>query len=474
METVKAGRIKSYTILLALLLGFLGMLAVLGPAVYNDSDQYIKMHIHREPLYPLFLWIMRSICGAGWLYPAAVVQNVLAAVSIWYFAEHLSRKFSLFLWEEAGIVLLGIVPYIFTRYFSALQIFIPNSVMSEALCLPLLLFFIIQCFAMFTADRKGFLKAAVKACLLALVLSLTRSQMMAVILVWMVVLGARMLRAKAEWSKKLLRLCGVVCMAALIFLLRLFLVKCYNLAFNGHFINNTYGGVNTLTNILYVSDREDGENIKDDEAREFFYLMYDMAEERGAVYRYAGSSVKEKAEHIEKWHDTLKFEIIEDLYYQTYKKTVVDDYIIINLRADETSMKIIRGILPKCFGRWLANYLILAAYGMIRSIAVVHPVINWIAGGFYLLSVGMAVYMIRRNRRKGLQTENAVWFYLLAMLFILGNVCTVSTTIMTLSRYMVYGFSLFYTACFLLLITLLRMRQKERAEKGLQAWAIRI
>ena len=474
METVKAGRTKSYLLLAALLLGFLGMLAAFGPALYNDSDQYIRMHIHREPLYPLFLWIIRGICGAGWLYAAGVIQNVLAAVSIWFFAEYLYRKFSLLLWEEILVVLLGIIPYLFTRYFSVLRIFIPNSVMSEALCLPLFLFFITGCFDMFTAGEKQFWKAAMKAGILALVLSLTRSQMMAAILVWMVVLVVRTLRGKAEFFKKMLRLCGIVGIVALAFLLRLFLVKCYNLAFNGHFINNTYGGVNTLTNILYVSDREDGENIKDEEAREFFYLMYDMADEREAAYRYAGSSFAEKAEHIEKWHDTIKFEIIEDLYYQTYKKTVVDDYIIINLRADETSMKIIKGILPKCFGRWLTNYLILAAYGMIRSIAVVHPVMNWIAGLFYLLSMGMAVFMIQKNRRKGQKTDNAVWFYLLTMLFILGNVCTVSITIMTLSRYMIYGFSLFYTACFLLLITAFRTWQKERAEKGLQSWAIRI
>ena len=48
METVKAGRTKSYLLLAALLLGFLGMLAAFGPALYNDSDQYIRMHIHRE------------------------------------------------------------------------------------------------------------------------------------------------------------------------------------------------------------------------------------------------------------------------------------------------------------------------------------------------------------------------------------------------------------------------------------------
>ena len=44
-----------------------------------------------------------------------------------------------------------------------------------------------------------------------------------------------------------------------------------DLVFNGRFINNTYGTVNTLTNILYAADREDGERIRDPEAREFFF-----------------------------------------------------------------------------------------------------------------------------------------------------------------------------------------------------------
>jgi hypothetical protein len=39
-----------------------------------------------------------------------------------------------------------------------------------------------------------------------------------------------------------------------------------------------------------------------------------------------------------------------------------------------------------------------------------------------------------------------------ALLFIIANVCATSMTIMCLSRYMIYGFSLFYTAGFLLVV----------------------
>lgn len=474
METVKAGRIKAFVILAVLLAAFVGCFLVLGPGVYNDSDQYIKMHIHREPLYPLFLWLLRTVFGVGWLTAMGIVQAVLAAVSIWLFAEYISKKFSLHTWEEILIILLELLPYIVTSFFSVTKLFIPNSVMSEAFCLPLFTLFIMQCFKMFTEEKKGFWRAALQALVLAVLMSLTRSQMMASILVWMVVLGAKVLREKAKWQKKLLRLCGIAAVVVLAFSLRLLAVKSYNLVFNGHFINNTYGAVNTLTNILYASDREDGENIKDEEAREFFYLMYDMAEERQANYKYAGASLGEKAAHIEQWHDTIKYEMIEDIYYQTYKKTVVDDYIIINLRADETSMKIIMGIFPKCFFRWFGNYLVLACYGLIRSVAVVHPVLNWFALFIYLSAILMAVLMIRKNKKDGKKIEDAVWFFALTLLVILANVFTVAITIMALSRYMIYGFSPFYTACFVLLIRWIRTWQKDRAEKGQRTWAIKI
>ncbi|MDE7260433.1 MAG: hypothetical protein K2N77_14510, partial [Lachnospiraceae bacterium] len=90
METVANRKIstKSWCILAVLLLFFLGMLAACGVGVYNDSEQYITMHIHREPLYPLFLAFFRKLCGDGYLTVAAVAQNVLTAVGIWIFTEY--------------------------------------------------------------------------------------------------------------------------------------------------------------------------------------------------------------------------------------------------------------------------------------------------------------------------------------------------------------------------------------------------
>lgn len=457
-----AKRARSGVLLLLLVTVFLGMFAAFGPGVYNDSDQYLKMHIHREPLYPLFLAALRMIFPEGWLIAMGILQNVFAAVSIWLFAEYVSKRFELRLWEEFVVIAINLAPHMVTKYCSFLHLFVTNSVMSEALCLPMFTLFLLECFKIFTEEKeKNFRRASVCAIILAFLLSFTRTQMMVTILIWMVVLGARILLwphdrwRRRTWQKprngkwKAFRLFAIAAVVAGVFILRLFAVKSYNLVFNGHFINNTYGTVNTLTNILYAADREDGAGIKDEEAREFFYRMYDLTEERQANYKYAGNSLTERVEHIEAWHDVIKYEMIEDVFYQTYDKTVTSDYIIQNLMADETAGKIIRGILPGCFFRWLGNYMLIAVYGAIRSIAVVHPIINWAAAFLYLSAIVLTVLVYRND-----SGDPAVPVMLISILAILANVGAVSMTIMCLSRYMIYGFAPFYTGYFLLLLSL--------------------
>lgn len=453
-----AKRLRSAAPLVLLLAIFIGMFAAFGPGVYNDSDQYMNMHIHREPLYPLFLAALRALFGENWLTAMGIIQNALAAVSIWLFAEYVGKRFRMKLWEESVVILIALAPHMMTKYFSSLHLFMTNSVMSEALCLPLFTLFIMECLKMCLEKGKrktGF--AAVRAILLALALSLIRSQMMLAILMWMVIMGVKALAALeepgSEWRKRALRILGIVLVTVIVFALRMLAVKSYNLVYNGHFINNTYGTVNTLTNILYAADREDGESIEDEEAREFFYRMYDLTEERRANYKYAGNTPGEKTEHIEEWHDTVKYEMIEDVFYQTYDKTVTSDYIIQNLMADETAGKIIAGILPKCFWRWAGNYLLIMRYGLIRSIAVVHPVINWMAAFIYISALALMYLVWKREKRNPALPVMAV-----ALLAIFANAGAVSITIMCLSRYMIYGFTPFYTGYVLLLRELRKQR----------------
>lgn len=447
-------RKRAFGILLILLIFFLGMFAAYGVGVYNDSEQYIEMHIHREPLYPLFLLICRKIAGenAG-LTLAAVLQNLFTAFTIFLLIEYLKEKFSLNFFGELVLLILELMPHIVTKYVSVRGIFLENSVMSEALCIPLFQLFILFMLRMLFDGKKTDVIAGL---CIAYLLSMTRGQLMTTILIWMIAAEFLILLRK-QYKKLFLPILLVLC----VFGFRSLSVHTYNYCVTGYFMGNTYGKVNTLTNVMYACDKEDGEVFEEGgEERTFFNEFYEEADACGANYRYAGNTIAEKTAHLEEYHDILKFQILE-ANLSRYYFGLDNDYYTQSYLSDVMAGKMLKELLPKCFGRWFYDYLLLCRYGFIRSIAVVHRWINPLAFILYLAAVALSVMVWRKNRH-----SMAVYAMGLALLFIMANVCATSLTIMCLSRYMVYGFSLFYMAFFLLIVEWLRFVKRVKEIPG--------
>ena len=424
---------------------FFAALWLLGTTgIYNDSNQYIAMHIHREPLYSFFLWIFRSLFGeTKYLDIVRFLQNGLAAFSVIWLAESLKKRFDFGQWMEALVCLILLAPHIITPVFSASGLVLSNGVISEALGLPLFYLFTAQCMKMVYTRQRG---AALSSLLLSLFLSLVRGQMMFTILLWLVFAGAVVIVEKKKLAKRLL-IC-VVC-TALAFGTRTLLVKSYNLVFNGYFINNTFGSVGLLANILYAADEEDAERIADQDARVMFELSYRLAKEQGATYQDAPEGFFNRAAHLEKWHDAIKFEMIEEPWRQLHDREGFIDYIPENMESDRIAATIVKSLLPAVLGRWLYDYLALAYYGLIRSIAVVHPLLNWYALTAYLAYIVLAALAWRKNHN-----SNAVWLAAFSLLAVLANVFATSMIIMCLSRYVIYGLPLFYVSGLMLLYEL--------------------
>ena len=424
---------------------FFAALWLLGTTgIYNDSNQYIAMHIHREPLYSFFLWIFRSLFGeTKYLDIVRFLQNGLAAFSVIWLAESLKKRFDFGQWMEALVCLILLAPHIITPVFSASGLVLSNGVISEALGLPLFYLFTAQCMKMVYTRQRG---AALSSLLLSLFLSLVRGQMMFTILLWLVFAGVVVIVEKKKLAKRLL-IC-VVC-TALAFGTRTLLVKSYNLVFNGYFINNTFGSVGLLANILYAADEEDAERIADQDARVMFELSYRLAKEQGATYQDAPEGFFNRAAHLEKWHDAIKFEMIEEPWRQLHDREGFIDYIPENVESDRIAATIVKSLLPAVLGRWLYDYLALACYGLIRSIAVVHPLLNWYALTAYLAYIVLAALAWRKNHN-----SNAVWLAAFSLLAVLANVFATSMIIMCLSRYVIYGLPLFYVSGLMLLYEL--------------------
>lgn len=424
---------------------FFAALWLLGTTgIYNDSNQYIAMHIHREPLYSFFLWIFRSLFGeTKYLDIVRFLQNGLAAFSVIWLAESLKKRFDFGQWMEALVCLILLAPHIITPVFSASRLVLSNGVISEALGLPLFYLFTAQCMKMVYTRQRG---AALSSLLLSLFLSLVRGQMMFTILLWLVFAGAVVIVEKKKLAKRLL-IC-VVC-TALAFGTRTLLVKSYNLVFNGYFINNTFGSVGLLANILYAADEEDAERIADRDARVMFELSYRLAKEQGATYQDAPEGFFNRAAHLEKWHDAIKFEMIEEPWRQLHDRKGFTDYIPENVESDRIAATIVKSLLPAVLGRWLYDYLALACYGLIRSIAVIHPLFNWYALAAYLTYIVLAAVLWRKDHGSA-----AVWLAAFSLLAVLANVFATSMIIMCLSRYVIYGLPLFYVSGLMLLYEL--------------------
>ncbi len=439
MEIVGLDREKKWAlcILAALLVFFMTMLAACGVGVYNDSEQYITMHIHREPLYPLFLWCFRGVIGEGYLPVAMAVQGILTAFGITVLSEYLTRRFQLRLWEEVLVVFLQLVPHLMTRYVSALHIFLENSVMSEALCIPLFQFFL---FFLLRMVFEGKRRDRVLSLIMAFLLSMTRGQMMTTILMWALIFMIQLL-IRRNYRAMVIPLATLL----VVFGLRSLTVHVYNYFVTGYFMGNTYGQVNTLTNVIYACDEEDGEVFEEGSLeRAFFDQFYDEADALGLNYKYAGNTFGERAAYLEEHHDILKFQVLEADMSSYFFGLGKVDYYQQSSMSDEMAGRMIRKLLPACFGQWLYDYVLLCRNGFVRSIAVVHPLINWAAFMIYLAAAGISLYLMIAKRRFEAPLAMGV-----ALLFIAANVCATSITIMCLSRYMIYGFSIFYIAFYL-------------------------
>ena len=440
MEIVGVNKDKKKALCLfaGLLAFFLGLLAVGGVGVYNDSEQYITMHIHREPLYPLYLAAFRAVCGEWYLTAAMAGQGILTAGGVTALSEYLARRFGLRFWEELLLVAMQLLPHLITRYVSALHIFLENSVMSEGLCIPLFTIFVYFLLRMLF---EGKVRDAVLALFFAWLLSMTRGQMMTTILLWALLLGIRILLNK---KYQMLFMCASA--VILVFLLRDLTVHVYNYGVTGYFMGNTYGKVNTLTNVIYACDEEDREVFEEGDLEQaFFDSFYRKAMEQRLNHVYAGDNFDEQAAYLEENHDILKFQILEAELSAYYFGLGEVDYYEQSSMSDEMAGKMIKKLLPSCFGQWLYDYILLCRNGFVRSIAVVHPLINFAAFFLYLLAAGLLLWQMLVKRR-----FQAAVVMGAALLFIAANVCATSITIMCLSRYMIYGFSLFYTALYLL------------------------
>ncbi len=448
---------------------FFGYLYVTGEPIYaGDTFQYENQMVMREPGYALFMQLARFLAGDNSYQLIILLQNLLAVVANTYVIVFFRRHFNLDMALSLLFSAIMLVPHVATTIFSTTSLVLTNSLMTEGVLFslyPLALLWLIEAWE----DGKPLGKSSLKALCLMLLLSLIRSQMMVLFVVWfMEALVMCLLQNHTDVKDKIKKGCTAVCLLVLVFAIRTLLVYTYNYCENGLFVNTASGDAMSFANVLYVADREDGEAIEDDALRELFYEMYDAADNDKMNYKYAGSGLLARAAYHEYCHDELNFTYFAEpakRYVGETKGIYVDKYQELMIAIDEIASELSSELMPVVIKKYFVNYLAVIALGFVRTVAYENTILAWYALFIYIFAIAVTCFLLKKDPK----SREAFCMGML-LVTIVGNVCGTALMIQCISRYMIYNMPLFYIAGILELRAIYRMVKNKRGglENGLQ------
>ena len=438
-----------------------------GIGVYPDTEGYITMGVGREPLYPTFLWIARSVFGSNGLLIVCIIQNIFAFIVTYDFYQFIQKTFRLNMVFKSTVLLCLLVPHIMIPLSSPSRIVLTNSILSEGITLSLFLFFF-TCLikAIFIDHEKARDKYAIASIVVAFLLSITRSQLMITILIWGLVLFVASIIVK-KWKKTLL----VILLVGCTFWLRSIAISGYNYIVNDRFVGNTGGNMTILTNVLYSTDTSKSHQLEDKELNKLLQGILETMEIEKLSYQSAGAGLINKINYQEACHDIIKFQVIDVPIYTFVRQQGYTDTTEIKIEMDQVAAKLTKKLYQSSINSWIMVYLQVASGGFIRTVAYINPILNWYTLFIYLGAVTLMCVLFKKTlfqkTHKLLQNQSrqpvsrAAIMMLVVLIMICANVLATSMMIMCLSRYMIYNMSLFYVAGVLMIWEIWQIKRKK-------------
>ena len=439
-----------------LLITFMGSFLLFGSRTYTDTGSYEVMSPIREPFYGVFLYIYRILFGEYSYTAVALTQNIFAVIVCYLLLEYIIEANKI----RSIVIKLALL-------LAVLMPYIVNAILTEGITLSLYnlyFYFLLHIVWEKQADQKKYVIYSIVSLVIALILTLTRGQMLVTLIAWFIVEAVVLhIRYRKQDSRLFWK---NMCICALLVIItvgvRTFSVGIYNYVNNGSFSQTPYGKVTLFTNVLYVSGREADQNIKDDTLRTLYDQIYDEAAAQGVLYVDAPSGLAAEAEFFSSAHDTLKMDIIEAKLAEYIEKTYGNVSYLEKLKLmDQMSGNMMKDVLRDCIPVYMVHYMKNIAVGLIRSVAVLNPLLYIPVMGGYLFLIIAGIYLgIKKKEYK------VFGFFLLTVLLTVGMIGAVSFTIMCLSRYMIYNTSLIYL-CGILMLWKIIGRRKEDKQDGL-------
>ena len=257
------------------LIFYIGIAVLDGPVWCVDSQSYVSMDFSREPVYPLFLALIRKIFETfkfsgeykgqpSYLFCAVLIQSLLWVYASWRLGNKVYNVASHYL-KTGGALLLGYAGVFSQMAVASLNRFAAKrgsmyseSIMTESLAIPLFVVFTIE---LWNLHRVYLQRNLVRVFVLAILIASIRKQMLICLILWgfSAVVIYLFINRQEGIHKFFITMLMIV--AAIVSIKGI--DRMYNSALLGRFvehIGNSKGGLDT---VLYTARSEDAELFKD-------------------------------------------------------------------------------------------------------------------------------------------------------------------------------------------------------------------
>lgn len=468
---------------------FLGIAILDGPIWCVDSLSYTSMDFFREPLYPTFLWILRTIFGEAiyrndlpiYLFVAVIIQSVLwvyvtlmTTLYVFDLADGFFYRDGVYVRRvdkrKSRIHLIVFTTLLFQFLTPILNRFVvkrgsmySECIMTESLAMPLFVLFCVRLSRWLVHKYK---RDFVSLVLIAFIIVNIRKQMTVVLVLW---IGASFICNVLMKKTRSIKRFFIVILTIIIISFASKLLDCtYNYFARGVFHEHTGNGMGALCVMMYSADREDADLFTDNEKfpgeKELFLKIYDECEEQGLLLdSVRGADWSDLTIHFAESYDVIGYDIVVPATFEYIREQNPDieynQLRIMDSEIESHMAKVLMGQDKKdILTVYGANLIRGFAYSNAKASPFILVIISFVLYGIYVL-----LFVIFGVMAAGEELMNDTEIFVFGGVSLLGliiNTGVVALLIFPQGRYMAYATGLFYTTLILLLGGIVWKRRK--------------
>lgn len=431
-----------------------------GPVWCKDSLSYSGMDISREPLYPMFLALMKVQMGAeiseSGMMAAVVVQSLIAGFATWYAGYMIKKTKNDSRILQFATIALQFAVSLLCRFAAIRSSVYIDCIMTEGLCLSLFVLFTVELYLCVITEKKRHIAAVM---ILSFLLFSIRKQMLITIIIMGAVFGWYYIIR----SRRIRKFCALVLLMIAAMLAGKLLDRTYNYVVRGAWIEHCHNSMGFLCVLLYTSDVENDRNLFEDETLKTLYLdIMEQAEEEEILYDDAEEGWLPLAVHFADSYDAIGYGIINPVVEGYIGENFSYSEVEAALKYDEICDGMVRTLLRQKKGPLMQVWAYNIWRGFVNSIARATNLLSLYSLAVYLCVGALALYLtVQKKKLRAMEQQigRSLTFMFIVIIAIAVNSLTVGLTIFTQPRYMLYSMGLFYAACCMMLYDIVQIRK---------------